>query len=159
MSSKTLCLFIRVAVVGVAFCALLICALLLPVQANAMIHEDPAAAGFVWPWIFFLWAVALPFFAILVYVWKVSTAIKWDQVFTRQTAKWVQTGSLLLFGDIGLFFLGNAVFAFLEMSGPPIVMMSLIIIVFGISMALCAAVLSRYIAKAADLQDESEGTI
>ena len=159
MSSKTLCFFIRIADIGVAFCALLICALLLPVQANAMIHEDPMAAGFVWPWLIFLWSVALPFFVILVYIWKVSTAIKKDQVFTLRTANWVKTGSILLFADIGLFFLGNAVFAFLEMSGPPIVMMSLIIIIFGISMALCAAVLSRYIAKAAVLQDESEGTI
>ena len=159
MSSKTLCFWVRVADIGVAFCALLICAFLLPVQANAIIHEDPTAAGFVWAWIFFLWSVALPFFVILIYVWKVSTAIKRDQVFTLQTAKWVKTGSLLLFADIGLFFLGNAVFAFLEMSGPPIVMMSLLIIIFGISMALCAAVLSRYIAKAAVLQDESEGTI
>ncbi len=159
MSSKTLCFWVRIADIGVAFCALLICAFLLPVQANAMIHEDPMAAGFVWPWIYFLWAVAIPFFVILVYVWKVSTAVKNDQVFTIQTAKWIKTGSLILFADIGLFFLGNAVFAILEMSGPPIVMMSLIIIIFGIAMALCAAVLSRYILKAAALQEENEGTV
>ena len=159
MSSKTLCFWVRVADIGVAFCALLITGFLLPVQARAMISESPASAGFVWPWICFLWAVALPFFAILVYVWKVSAAIKEDRVFTMQTAKWVKTGSLLLFADVGLFFLGNAVFAFLEMSGPPIVMMSLILIIFGIALAVCAAVLSRYIAKAAVFQDESEGTI
>ncbi len=159
MSSKALCFWVRLAILAVAFCGLLVCAFLLPVQANAMINENPKAAAFVWPWMIFLWVVSLPFFTILVYAWKVSTAVKTDQVFTLKTARWVKTGALLLFADVGLFFLGNAVFAALEMSGPPIVMMSLIIILFGIAFAVCAAVLSRYIAKAAELREENEGTV
>ena len=159
MSSKMLCMLVRVAIIAVVFCGLLIFGFLIPIEAYGFAASNPDLAFWRWPWLIFLWSVSLPFFAVLAYAWKVSTAIRQDRVFTLQTAKWVKNGAFLTFADIGLFILGNAVFAVLDMSGPPIVMMSLVVIIIGSALGVCAAVLSRYITKAAELQEDNEGTI
>jgi hypothetical protein len=82
-----------------------------------------------------------------------------DEVFTLTVARWIRTSAVLLFADVAFFFAGNLALFALKMSHPGIVLCSLLIDIIGIALALGAAVLSRYITKAAALQEESEGTI
>ncbi|NLD47116.1 MAG: DUF2975 domain-containing protein, partial [Clostridiaceae bacterium] len=125
----------------------------------SVINADPAFSGWFWPWLMFAWLIALPCFAVLVYVWKVSGAVKKDTVFTILTAKWVKMGAVLLLFDASLLFIGNVILLLLDMNHPGILLLSIIGDIFIVALALLAAVLSRYLTKAAVLQEESEGTL
>ena len=153
MSSKTLCGWLRAATIAVAVCFLILMGYVMPV-----LLKSEFSPGY-YPWLIFLWICALPCFAVFTCVWKVSGEIMREKVFTLRTAQWVHTGAILLFADVGLFFAGNLIYIAIGLSRPGILMCSLLIDIFGISLALAAATLSRYLTKAATLQEESEGTI
>ena len=159
MSSKTLCRFVRFAALSTALCALIILLYILPSWGMTIVRVNPEQAGWYYPWLLFIWATSLPCFAILVLVWIVSGAIKREDVFTYATARYIRISAILLFCDMGFFFAGNVVFSILKMNHPGILLLSLIIIIFAISLGLLASVLARYITKAAVLQEESDGTI
>jgi hypothetical protein len=159
MSSRTLGSLMRVSVMAAAICGLFLCLYVMPSWGWSMIVINPELSGWFWPWLIFAWLVALPCFAILVFVWKVSGAVMRETVFTFQTAKWVKKGALLLLSDAVFLFVGNVVLLLLNMNHPGILLLSVIGDIFAVALALLAAVLSRYLTKAAVLQEESEGTL
>jgi VIT1/CCC1 family predicted Fe2+/Mn2+ transporter len=107
----------------------------------------------------YLWIAAIPCFIILVYVWKVSNAIQRDEVFTEKTAERIKTAAVILMADAAYFFAGGVVLLLLGLNRPGVLFLTTLVCVFGISLALLAAVLARYISKAALLQEEADGTI
>ena len=159
MSSSTLCRLIRAAVIAAAAIAGFIVFLIIPHWGRVIREANPEFAGWFWPWLMFIWATAVPCFVILVYVWRVAGAVGRETVFTLRTAGWIKTSAILLFADAGFFFAGNVVFLILQMTAPPVLFISMFIDILAISLALLAAVLARYVTKAAALQEESEGTI
>ncbi len=159
MSSKTLCGLVRVAVIAVAVCGLAVCGFILPTLGTDIAKGNPEYTNAYLPWLIFLWVAFAPCYTILVLVWKVSTAIGLEQVFSLRTARHVQLAAILLFLDVGYFFVGNVTLLLLNMSHPGVVLLSLLADVFGVSMAVLAAILSRYLTKAAVLQEEVDGTI
>jgi hypothetical protein len=124
-----------------------------------MIEVDPELASWFWPWLIFAWLFTIPCFVILVYIWRVSGAVIEERVFTLQTAKWVKTGAVLLLADVAFLLVGNVVLYLLSMNYIGMLLLSIIGAMFAIALALMAAVLSRYLTKAAALQEESEGTL
>lgn len=159
MSSKTLCAMVRTAVIAAAVCGLAVCCYFLPALGADIAKNNPEFAYCYLPWLLFLLAASLPCFAILGLVWIVSVAINKEQVFTVRTARIVKMSAILLLCDVGFFFCGNIAFLLLDMSHPSVLLISLFVDVFGVSLALLAAVLSRYLTKAAVLQEEADGTI
>lgn len=159
MSSKTLCKMVRAAVIALAICGLFACGYILPTIGADLARDYPEFAHWYLPWLIFLLTVAAPCFAILALIWKVATAIKKEQVFTFSTARLVKISSMIMFCDVSFFFAGNVVFLLLNMNHPGIFLLSLFVDVFGVALAVAAAVLSRYLTKAAALQEEADGTI
>lgn len=159
MTSRTFGSLMRISVIAVALSGLFLCAYVIPSWGQSIVNAYPELGGWYRPWLVFEWLVAIPCFAVLVYVWKVSDAVMKDTVFTMLTAKWVKMGSVLLLLDAALLFVGNVILLLAGMSHPGILLMSVIGDIFIVGLALLAAVLSRYLTKAAILQEESEGTI
>ena len=159
MSSKTLRTLVRAAIIAVGLCGLAGAGLIIPSLGRDFIRSIPGYSYMFWPWMIFIWLLAVPCFAALVYVWKVSTAIGQEEVFSMKTAKWVSRSALLIFADVGLLFAGNAVFALLNMSHFSIILFSLIISIISMAIGALTAILARYITKAAALQEEADGTI
>jgi hypothetical protein len=147
MSSKVLCALVRFAAVATAICGVILCAFVFPSWFGELL-----------PLLFF-WAASLPCFVILIYVWLVSTAIARDAVFTLKTARWIRNAAVLLLADVGFFIVGNVVLLALKMNNAEVLLPAILASIFGVSLALLAAVLSRYITKAAVLQEDIEGTI
>ena len=158
MSSKTLCAFVRFAAVAAMACGLTLCVYVFPVALSDLLGFVPSRGG-SYIWIVFLWAASVPCFIILVNVWRVSSAVKRDEVFTIKTAKLIKGSAMLLLTDMGFFAVGNTLLLVVGLSRPNIFFLSILGCIFGVSLALLAAVLSRYISKAADLQEEADGTI
>ena len=159
MSSKALGNLMKISVIAAAVCGLFLCLFVIPSWGRGIIWANPEFSDWFWPWLIFTWLVALPCFAILVYIWKVSCAVIDDTVFNIRTAKWVKTGAILLLSDAALLFIGNVVLLLLDMNYPGVLLFSVIGDIFAVALALLAAVLSRYLTKAAVLQEESEGTL
>lgn len=124
-----------------------------------MIQANPEFNEWFCPWLIFAWLFSLPCFAILVYIWKVSGAVISETVFTIKTAKWVKISAVFLLSDAAFVFIGNVALLLLNMSHPGILLFCIIGDIFAFALALLAAVLSRYLTKAAGLQEESEGTL
>ena len=158
MSSKTLCVFVRVAVISAAICGLALCGYVYPIALPDILGFDPSRGG-LYIWLIFLWVATIPCFVILADVWIVSSAVKRDEVFTLKTAKLIKKAAVLLIADMGFFAVGSAILLIMGLSRPNIFFLSLLGCIFGVSLALLAAVLSRYISKAAGLQEEADGTI
>ena len=142
-----------------ALCGLFLCAFVVPVWGRGIITAAPEFRSWFLPWLIFAWLAALPCFAILIYVFKVANAVQSETVFTQRTAKWVKTGAVILFSDAAFVFFGNIVLLFMNMNHPGVLLLCLIVIIFALTLVLLASVLSRYLAKAALLQEENEGLI
>ena len=159
MSSKALYKLIRAAVIAVAICGAAAFIYLVPLFGADIAKNNPEYAYCYFPWLIFIWITAVPCFVFLIFIWKISTAVKYDTVFTLQTARLVKISAALLFIVVGFFFVGNILFMLLGMNHPGILLLSLIADVFGVSLALMAAVMARYLTKAATLQEEADSTI
>jgi len=159
MSSRSSGSLMRVSVIAAAICGLFLCLYIIPLWGQSIIFTNPEFSSWFWPWLIFTWLVALPCFAILVFVWKVSGAVMRETVFTIQTAKWVKMGAILLLSDAILVFVGNVLMLLLNMNHPGVLLLSIVGVIFVIALALFASVLSRYLTRAAALQEESEGTL
>ena len=159
MRSQTLALLMKISVLGAAVCGVFICIFVVPAFGNDIVYSNPELGGWYWPWLIFTWLVALPCFVILIEVWRVSNSVRNETVFTLKTAKLVRSGVILLLCDAALLFAGNVCLLLCNMNHPGVVLISLIIAVFEAAAALFAAVLSRYLTKAAILQEESDGTL
>lgn len=159
MTSKTLGNLMRLSVIAAAISGLFLCIYVIPTWGVGIINANPEFSTWFWPWLIFAWLIALPCFAVLIFVWKVSGAVIQETVFTYITSKWVKMGAVLLLFDAALLFIGNVVLLLLGMNHPGILLLSIIGDIFVIALALLAAVLSRYLTKAAILQEESEGTL
>ena len=159
MSSKTLGNLMRISIIAAGLCGLFLCLFVIPSLGKSLIWENPEFSGWFWPWLTFAWLCSLPCFGILVYIWKVSGAVIRETVFTVKTAKLVKTGAILLLLDAAFVFVGNVVLLLLNMNHPGVLLFCIIGDIFVFALALLAAVLSRYLAKAAALQEENEGTL
>lgn len=159
MKSKTLALLMRLAVLFVAVCGGFACLYAIPTFGKEIVTANPEFAGWYRPWLAFAWLFALPCFAVLFEVWRVSGAVRDETVFTLQTAGWVRSGAVLLLSDAAILFVGNVVLFLLGMDHPGVVLLSVVLAILETAAALFAAVLSRCLTRAAALQEESDGTL
>jgi len=158
MSSRALCTLVRSAVILAAVCGIIACGSL-PSFGSSIAAVYPEYAHLYLPWLIFLWLTSVPLFILLFFIWKISTAIIKETVFTVPTARVVRICATILFATTGLFITGNVVFLLLGMSHPGVLFLSLIADVFVIALAVVLAVLSRYLTKAAALQEEADSFI
>jgi hypothetical protein len=158
MSANALSLRVRAAVIAVILCLLVLCGHVYPSWLNDTLNAGPGHRALA-AWQVFLWLAALPCFAILVYIWKAAGAVRRDEVFTSKMARWIQVSATLLFADAGFLFIGNLVLYWLGLSHWKILLISMLADICAIAVAVLAAVLARYVTKAAALQEESEGTV
>jgi len=128
-------------------------------MGTALATNNPEFAHWRIPWLFFFWASSVPFFVVLVIGWKVAGAIRHEKFFSLQTANLMKVCSMVLFCGAGFFLLGNGALLLFDMSHPAILLVSFFAVIFCALLATVAAALSHYIAKAAALQTEAEGTI
>ncbi|MBQ8403283.1 MAG: DUF2975 domain-containing protein [Clostridia bacterium] len=161
MSNKKIGLCIRVAVVIVTLAGILLCAFWYPFDVSFSTlpwQESPTAAqtGDFYGQLAFYWAVSLPCFIIMAFIWNVSTRIRRGELFSFEIYKYLKISAIMLFADCGVFFAGNTVFYFLDRN--PFFLIYLIIGLVGVAFALCATALA-YLAKNAAILKEDNDSI
>jgi hypothetical protein len=159
MSAKSLGMWVRFAVLCMLLCGLLVCAWLLPNYGSFLAKTYPEFAHAYTPWLVFMWITFAFCVAVLACGWQVAGAIARDEVFTMKVARWMKAAAILLFVAIGIFFAGNILLFLLNMSHPGVAFVALFACMVGIAIAIIPIALARYVAKAAVLQEEAEGTL
>lgn len=159
MTQKSISIWLKAIIIGVALCGLVIYVLVVPSAGQSIVAANPEFSNRFLPWLIFISLTALPCYAVLVLGWKVASNIGRDRSFTVENAKWIKAIAFLAIADAMFFFIGNVVLVLLNMSHPGIALLSLIVVFAGIAIAIAAAALSYLVKKAALLQEQSDWTI
>ena len=159
MEQKTLSKWLKVVLIGVAFCALVVYLLILPGYGRSLVAEYPEFSNRFWPWLIFLWATGIPCLIAFCFGWKIAANIGSDRSFSLSNARYLKWISWLAAGDSVFFFAGNVVLLFCNMSHPGITLLSLLVVILGVAVTVAAAALSHLVQKAAALQEQSDLTI
>ncbi len=159
MNQRKLSAWLKAIVIGIGVCGLIVYFLILPNCGKMLRGSFPEAAAWHWPWMIFLWATAIPCYAILTSAWRIASRIGEDRSFSMDNARSLQIIAWLTAGDTLFFFIGNIVFLLLDMNHPAILMMAMLICFAGVAVTVAAACLSHLVRKAADLQSESDLTV
>lgn len=159
MNQKKLAVWLKIIVAGIGLCGAVLYVFVIPHLGNQCRQGQSRIR-------LLLLAVAClsvgdraARYAALVLLWRIAADIGRDRSFSAQNGKRLRVISLLAAGDCLVFFLGNLVFLFLDMSHPGVLLFSLAVIFAGIAVAVVSAVLSHLVAKAGDLQEQSDLTI
>ncbi len=151
MTEKSLCFWVRCAIIAVAIVGITVCAVWIPASVLG------ADAMGRWIQRIFYWLTSVPCFVALAMGWMVSSEMKKGALFKEKTAKLVKLAALTLFVDIVVFFVGTLVFFLLDWNG--LLLLYSVVSAVGMIVVLFLFIVSHYLLKAAVLQEESEGTI
>lgn len=159
MNQQYLAKWLKLVIIGVALCGIVVYGWVVPQYGQAIVYENPEFGHFYTPWLIFIWLTAIPCYLVLLCAWKIAKEIGADNSFSRTNAKQLKNISSLALFNSALFFTGNIVYLILEMNHPGVVILSLIVVFFGIAIAVASAALSHLVMKAALLQEQSDLTI
>lgn len=159
MNQKSLSKWLKFVTIGVALCGGVIYWWVFPLLGDYIVYQNPEFSHAYLPWIVFIWLTAVPCYTVLLYTWRIAGEIQKDNSFSMTNAQLLKKIAGLALFNSAFFFLGNIVYLLLEINHPGIVIMSLVVVFFGIAIAIAAAVLSHLIRKGALLKEESDLTI
>lgn len=163
MKTSKLSVVVKGSIIAFGLCGLVMCLLWYPFSISlstmGVVAATPTLEQNVqmWTQLLFYWGVSIPCFIVLAIAWRISTAIKKDEVFSSKVAKQIKKCTIILLVDVIIFFIGNIVFMLLGWND--FAFIYFIIAVIGIVVVSVLSVVSHYVTKAAILQEETEGTI
>ncbi len=159
MNQLTLSKWLNLIIFVVGLCGLLVYTWIIPSLGQVMVMNYPEFAFSYWPWLILIMITAVPCYIILAFGWKISKNIRHDRSFSAENAKLLKWVAVLAAADTGFFFAMNIVFLLLNMNHPAFVLLSLVVLIIGISISVVSATLSHLVKKATDLQEQSDLTI
>lgn len=159
MKQKTLARRLKMAILCLAVFGFLVYGVVIPTYGEEIVGANPEMAGRYWPWLTLFLLTAVPCYGALGLGWKIAADIGRDRSFCRENADRMRWISNLAFGDVLLFFCGNAILLFLSMSHPGVFLLSLLPDMLGVAIAICAAALSHLIYRSAQLQQDADLTV
>lgn len=151
--------YLKLIIVGLAICGVLVYALILPAVGDSLRMQYPEFSHWYYPWLIFLWITVIPCYLTLISAWKVAVNIGDGRSFSYDNGKHFQQICKYAFVDSIFFLAGNILFWLLGINHPGILILSLMIVFFGLSISLASKALSQLVDNAAELQEESDLTI
>ena len=154
------------AILLAALCGLAVCVLWYPFSISLTTFGVGIEGGLpattalnvqFWTQLLFYWLTALPCFCVLVFGWKIATAIEKNTVFTSKTAREFRISAWILFIDIAVYLLGNLITFALGWNDYALIYFFLVLA--GTAIAVILAVAAHFVGRAATLQEEAEGTL
>lgn len=159
MKQKSLSKWLKFIIILVGICGVIFYGGIIPFLGMGMVDEYPEFSNCFLPWLIFLLVTAIPCYIALGFAWKISSNIGNDKSFTLDNAKSLKKISVLAVIDSVYFFAGNVIFFVLNMNPILVLGLSVMIIFFGIAVAVASAVLSHLVNKAAELQNQYDLTV
>ncbi len=158
MNEKFLSALTRFAIILIGLCGLLSCLLWIPISIGNGAFQSLSweSKDFLIPYIFH-WIVSLPCFSLLVIAWQVTSNMNDGKLFLKKNALYVNHATIILLVDIIAFLIGNIIFAILGWNAW--LLLHILIAVTGLVISIFMYILSKYLMRAAILQEESDLTV
>ncbi|MBE5737299.1 MAG: DUF2975 domain-containing protein [Clostridiales bacterium] len=158
MNEKVLSMLTRVAIITIAICGLLSCLFWVPISIGRWdLQNLPwGSIEFSIQYVFH-WIVSLPCFGLLIIAWRITLSMNKGKLFLEKNALYVNYATIVLIVDIAMFLIGNIIFVAMGWNNGLI--LDILVAVLGLVISLFMYVLSRYLKKAAILQEESDYTV
>lgn len=153
MREKSLINLTRVVILLMAICGVAFNLFLVPLTSTDIGCEGAALIVQC----VFQWLVSIPCFWILILAWKICADMKKGRLFTLENSNRIRRAAIALLISIIGFLIAKAVFYFLGWNKELI--LHLIISIVGFTFLVIMIVLSHYIYRAAELQEESDYTV
>ena len=157
MDQKKLAIWLKAIVVGCALCGLLLFGFILPRYLAYAAEEVPDLPHTAWN--VFMWVLAVPCYAVLIFIWQMANEIGKDNSFSLENANHLRMIALLAGLDAGMLLVGNVIFMAMKHSIPTLALVSAFMCFVGLAISVGAACLSHLVRKAALLQEDSDLTI
>ena len=157
MDQKKLAIWLKAIVVGCALCGLALFGFILPRFLAYVAEEVPDLPHRAWQ--IFMWVLAIPCYAVLVFIWKMSDEIARDNSFSEANANHLRAIALLAGLDSALLLIGNLIFLITKHSVPTLALASAFVCFVGLAISVGAACLSHLVHKAAVMQEDADLTI
>ena len=152
MDQKKLAIWLKAIVVGCALCGLALFGFILPRFLAYVAEEVPDLPYGAWR--VFMWVLAVPCYAVLVFIWKMANEIDRDNSFSIENANHLRAIALLAGVDSALLLVGNVIFLLLKHSIPTLALVSAFVCFIGLAISVGAACLSHLVHKAAMIPDD-----
>jgi len=159
MNQSNLTKWLKFITFAVGIMGFIVFLFLLPVIGKDIVTANPEFAYCFWPWLVFIWILAISCYIVLIKFWGICSQIELDNSFSAVNVKALTTISKLAIFDCILCFLGNVIFFVLNMSHPGIMLGFLFIIFAGIAIAIVSAALAHLVEKASKMKEENDLTI
>lgn len=159
MEIRKLSKFLKFILTGLFVLGLIFYIFILPLIGKTIVEVNPELSNWYLPWLIFLSLTSIPILLGLFYSAKISKNISYDLAFTEENSKYLKYISRLALIDSVFFFLGNIVMLLLNMNHPSVLILSILISFFGLSLYVIFSILSCFVSKSADLQSENDLTI
>lgn len=159
MKSRTLAILIRIILAGFALCGIGIYIFILPSIGQSFVDHAPEFSYAYVPWMIFLLITLIPCYIVVVLGFMIASRIAKEDAFSFANSKLLKGVAICAAADSAFFLLGNIVLLFVNMNHPGIVLLSLLIVFIGASIAVASYVLSELTANAAAIRDENALTI
>jgi len=157
---------IKAGIICVALCGLGMCVFWYPFYSSLCalggVGPDldpvtPAQSVTAYVMLTFYIVTSVPCFAVLGFSWKVASLIAKNELFTEKASVLLERSAVLLFADLAVFLIGNAVFCFTGTNVFAVFYFA--VAAFGFIFAALLAAASRFTGKAAELREENEAII
>ena len=159
MSQKSLSILLKISVIVLAFVGLCAYTVLFPLYWVKKLSLFPELSDRFLPWLLFITFTSIPVFFALTLCFLLAVNIGKDKSFTQRNARYLKWITIDAAATCVYFLVGNFVMFFSGISRPGIFLLSIIVVILGLTIAVVAAVLSNLVAKAAAIKDENDLTI
>lgn len=159
MDQLKLSKWLKFITIGIASAVFLIYFIIIPYLGQDIKYQNPEFSYCYWPWLILIWSTSIFVYLGLYNFWKICREIGKDNSFSDKNAKYLMNISHLAIIAVVIFFIGNILLAFFNMSHPGILLLSWLIDFIGIAIAVVTAALSHLVYKAVEMKQENELTI
>lgn len=159
MQHTTLRRWLRLVIIGMGICGLFVYGWVFPTMSSKLCQMYPEYTSQYHVWLVFLLITAIPCYGVLLFAWRIANNIGKGDAFTYSNGKAFRGIFWLVATDTLFFFGGNVLFLLCNFSRPAIFFVSLVLVFFGIAIAICAKAMSHLVDNAAALQEENNATI
>ena len=159
MNQSNLSKWLKFITIAVGVIGIIVFLFLVPMVGREVASTNPEYSYCYYPWLIFIWIMAIPCYMVLGFFWSICNQIQMNQSFSDKNAKsliWIS--GLAIFNTIFCFVV-NVTFLILNMSHPGIFIGFIFVIFAGIAIAIVSAALSHLVKKASVLQEENDLTI
>lgn len=159
MNQSNLSKWLKFITIAVGVMGAAVFAFILPWYGNMFVSSNTEYSSWYWPWLIFIWVMAVPCYLVLAYFWSICNEIEKDNSFSSKNARSLGTISKLAIGDTILCFFGNLLLLLFHMSHPGMFLFFLFVIFAGVAVAIASAALAHLVDKASRIQEENNLTI